>query len=281
MNGYHKKDPHMDYKGYSLIDKRSLLRGPKPTSDKFISCIGAAQTFGRWSVKSYPELLGNEIGIDAYNLSAGGYGPEDAWIDLCLDIINSSEVCIVQVPSARCQSIPSRRLYARGSHYLENGRVVGKSKRKAHMVRGGNRIKAGDYWKREFKTLTKSQAKSRIDEVLDLYIESFKKLFSKIKVPTILLYIGRNPPIDEDSHDFRHPFQSRGPIGTFPHFVTKSTINRLCELSDRYVEYVHGEIDAPVIRNGRPFRNGYYPTQDMYETLAKKLSPVVKNIIET
>ena len=279
MNDYHQRDPHMDYKSYILDEGPYRLRGPKPTSDTFISCIGAAQTFGRWTAKSYPELLGNEIGIDAYNISTGGYGPEDTWIDLYLDIINSSEVCIIQIASARCQSIPSRGVVSRGKDYIEGGEILGKSNL-GYGVRGGVKIKAEDYWRREFKTLTKSQAKSRVDEMLDLYVGAYEELFSKIKVPTILLYIGHKPAIDETSHDFRQPVTPTSAAGPFPHWVTKSTINRLCELSDRYVEHVHGKFRAVVIDEGRRIWNRYYPTQGMYETLVKKLTPVVKNIIE-
>jgi hypothetical protein len=261
--GYQFLDPHIDYKIYKYNFKSGghrWFRGPKPTSDKFISCIGAAQTYGRWSSKSYPELLGNEIGLDAYNISSGGWDLSSPHINKSIDLLNTSRCCIVQIMSARCQRIPSRGIVGAGKNY---------------KMHDGSKINTRLYWKQQFETMTKSEANDAICEMNDLYVETYEKLISKIKVPTILLYVGQNSAIDETSYDFR-----KGATG-YPHWITKSTIKRLCKISDHYVEYVHGPVRSMEIKDGVPYVNTYYPTQEMYELLVKKLIPIVKNIIDT
>ena len=272
---YQKKDPHMDYKCYVLKNDKRPLRGPRPSTEKFLVALGAGQTFGRWCDKSYPELLGEKVGIDVYNISDGGAGPDDNWIKNYFDVINSSEMCIVQVMSGRCQSIPSRGVYDRGSHYVEGGRVLTRKNWKNFFVEGGEEIWSEVYWKRLHERLTAGEYVDRVNEVLDLYVDSYKRLLSRIRVPTILLYIGHRKPLNEDLSDMHSC------LGTFPHFITKSTINKLKKLTDCYVEHIHGNVDKSKLKNGHHSDTSYYPSQDIYEKVASKLTPVVINILKT
>ena len=166
----------------------------------------------------------------------------------------------MQIMSARCQRIPSRGIVGAGVNY---------------QMHDGSSIETGLYWEQQFEAMTRPQANGAICEMNDLYVKSYEKLISKIKVPIVLLYIGKNPAIDETSYDFR-----KGHSG-FPQWVTRSTIKRLCKLSDHYVEYAHGPVESMVTKDQAPHVNRYYPTQKMYEILVKKLTPTIKSIIDT
>ena len=75
IGGYQQIDPHIDYRVFEVkLGKGSKwFRGPEPKTNNFISCIGAAQTWGRLCEKSYPQLFTELSGIDAFNISLGGF----------------------------------------------------------------------------------------------------------------------------------------------------------------------------------------------------------------
>jgi len=94
--GYQLSDAHIvDYQVYQLPGVRGVFRGPPLTSDRYVACIGAAQTFGRFVQNPFPSLLAEALGVEALNLGRGGVGPSFALSEPGLmDSINRAEAAI-------------------------------------------------------------------------------------------------------------------------------------------------------------------------------------------
>src|SRR5437016_3173502 len=109
--GYQERDSHiLDYDLYELPGVRPYpgngrFRGPRLASDRYIACVGAAQTFGCFCAEPFPFLLRQRLGMDALNLGYGGASPSfHASSPAIMDYINRARVVIVQILSGRSQS---------------------------------------------------------------------------------------------------------------------------------------------------------------------------------
>src|SRR5690242_3268014 len=65
---------HFDYAEYAVPGiSRQLLRGPAVSRARpYFVCIGAAQTFGRFVHRPYPQLLAQSLGLQALNFGVAG-----------------------------------------------------------------------------------------------------------------------------------------------------------------------------------------------------------------
>ena len=80
------------------------LSGPNPWSPffkKYGVAVGAAQTFGRFCPKAYPQLVWEATGVSVVNLGFAGAGPRMFLRPGPLSLINQAAFVIVQVMSSR------------------------------------------------------------------------------------------------------------------------------------------------------------------------------------
>jgi hypothetical protein len=239
--GYQKMDPHIDYNVYKvkLGKYEQWFRGPEPTTDNFISCIGAAQTWGRLCEKSYPQLFTELSGTESLNISLGGFDLRSVHLNPMLDKINSSKFCVLQIMSGRCQHIPSRGII--------------KATNKYHFS-DGSKQPAWKYWSEQFKSMNTVECEQAFQELNHLYVNSYEKIISKIKVPIILLYVGSRKPHEDDF------YKSKKISYQFPHWVSAKSVDLIKRMCGYYIEEIY---DYTL--------NNYYPTQSTYESIASKL----------
>jgi hypothetical protein len=78
--GYQKRDYEIiDYELFQLEGIGRPFRGPRPAvlePGRYAAFVGAAQTFGCYTPKPFPRLLGEALGIETFNLGVAGAGPE-------------------------------------------------------------------------------------------------------------------------------------------------------------------------------------------------------------
>ena len=241
MGGYQKMDPHIDYDVFKVKTGKyeKWFRGPEPKTDNFISCIGAAQTWGRLCVKSYPQLFTELSGTESLNISLGGFDLRSTHLNFLYDRINSSKFCVLQIMSGRCQRIPSRGII--------------KATNKYHFS-DGSRQPAWKYWSKQFKSMSTMECEQALQELNDLYVNSYKQIISKIKVPIILLYVGSKKPHKD------HFYRSKKISKQFPHWISSKSVNLIKRMCGYYIEEIYN-----------PKFNNYYPPQSTYESIASKL----------
>lgn len=268
-------DPWMNYNSYALNDYE--FRGPRPQSDKFISCLGAAQTFGRFCYNPFPTLIRHFLKIETYNFGYPGAGPRFLGFTSTdqLDIINKSQVCIVQVMS---------------------GRSVGNSRFKCLGKNWGTNLDTGEegvsqkFWEFCIENYSEETLKQLMLETEEEYILAYEQLANKISVPTILLFMRRF-----DNTGSKGVSNISQLLGDFPHIVTSDTIKRVSVFFDHFVDSVCDEglpqrYAFPVKNRyhsthlGQEEKvlthNNYYPSQDMHFDAFDKLKPCVVDIIK-
>lgn len=277
--GYQQTDAHIiDYELYQLPGIRCHFRGPPITSDQYVACVGAAQTFGRFVSTPFPRLISRALGVDALNLGRGGAGPTFPLSNpKLLDYINRARIVIVQVLSGRSQS---NSLF----------RILG------HGMRGINLVDGREVTADEFYTWLVNQdarlARKIIDETRENYVLAMAELLNAIKPPKILFWFSMRSP--EYSEQLSLPVWRLW--GEFPQLVNRTMIEQLRDLADIYIECVsrRGSPQPLFDRSGNPtsFRgfspsptqavmqnqNCYYPSPEMHEDAATLLIPACRDL---
>ena len=222
----------VDYQLYRLPDIDFVLRGPYWPFDgdvPTISFVGAAQTFGTFAKYPFANLLGDMCSAQVLNLGRGGAGPGFYCnAPNVIRRINQSSACVVQVMSVRsgAENRYMKTLEGLASVVLNFG---------PHK----NETMPGE---RAFGLLAKALDRpSFVELVLETrenFIRQYEALAAVITVPTILLFVGKNPPLPE-TRESEGPGQVKDMIGSHPHMVTKSVFERISAFFDFSV-MVHG-----------------------------------------
>jgi hypothetical protein len=286
-NAYSKPDFEVvDYQSFLLdpllTDHQTgeglMIRGPKPRNiddGEFFSCIGAAQTFGRFCEMPYPTLLQKKLGLNVLNFGRGGAGPsffsEDKTI--LFDYINKGKLAIIQVMSGRSES---------NSEFHSNG--LGFYTR----VSDGSWIGCDDAFRELLQRKDDGYLKQIVAEVRFNWVQSYKKLLKRITVPKILFWFStRNPHYSEEYETIESLF------GKFPQLVNASMISELKVFCNDYVECVTSRgyphkltsrfTGDPVTIvddwGGRWTENWYYPSPEMHRDAAHKIEKSVRKIV--
>lgn len=271
-----------DYQIYcldeALMDRQTdtplLLRGPKPESlDKgnYFVCMGAAQTFGRFCKKPYPILLQERLGIPALNISRGGAGPSFFSKDneKLLDYCNNARFVVVQVLSGRSES-----------NSLFKSKGLGTYVRRSD----GTSISCDEAFKELLGNYDISYARQIVAETRANWVEHYKELLESIQAHTILFWFStRKPTYRENYRDVYKLF------GEYPQLVTLEMVDQVKPYSNQYVECTSKRgISHRLINRftGQPTtvkdewgggvwkRNWYYPSPEMHQIAARKLSKV-------
>jgi hypothetical protein len=279
----------VDYQCYCLDERvhdpswyRPLrVRGPRPERIEpggYFICLGAAQTFGRFCARPFPNLLEERLGLPCLNISHGGAGP----LFFCLEneallgYLNSARFVIVQVMSARSES-----------NSLFESRGVGHYRRRSD----GQDFGCDQAFADLLRSRPRSFVESIVEETRQSWLSSYQTLLSAIHVPKILLWYSTRRP------EYRQSWNSvTGLFGAFPQLVNAAMVARLREMGDGYVECTSKRgLPQPLIDRftgkrttvtdpwtSAPWKeNWYYPSPEMHEDAADALEPICRLLAQS
>jgi hypothetical protein len=263
--------PHFDYRlqGVDQLGRREF-RGPIPDLGKpYFTCIGAAQTFGRFCERPYSMMLSEALALPVLNLGMGGAGPTAFLDNNIIALINSSEFVIVQVLSGRSESNSAF------SNSATHGQI-------GVRLRDSKRMRYEAFIKEEFEAFSRGHVSSLVEETRRNWIEHNKQLIEKISVPKILHWFSTVSPERIDNYS-----NWWSVLGRFPQLVNRKMLAEIQEGYDGYVETISSRGSpqklwpSPVQINGTKLIDGwlfnnYYPSPEMHEDAAELLLPVCR-----
>lgn len=299
LSRYQERDHEViDYQMYELGSTGLKMRGPELNliaDEKYIACIGAAQTFGCFCQAPYPDILGEELGMPVLNLGYGGAGPEFYLLqEALLPYINGGQFLVVQVMSGRSQS--NSLFKCQGLEYLQrrsDGAWMGAAAAYRELMAGSSalrRLPLGRIGMSLSRRLAVPAARKIVQETREAWVQSYLQLLEKITVPVILLWFSKRKP--RYVENYSSPSMV---LGEFPQFVNDDMIDRIKDKFDFYVECVSdrgspqklisrftGEAtsvnpasDRTDLGDGKCWdENRYYPSPEMHEDAAAMLLPI-------
>ncbi|MEM7056591.1 MAG: DUF6473 family protein [Pseudomonadota bacterium] len=276
-------EPMFDYKMYRFGRSRQVFRGPQPQlRGKYVSFIGASNTFGRFNDDPFPNLLSENLGVQTLNLGTDGAGPGFFLGDPeVLSAASAAEVCVVQV---MCASAISNRMFS----------VRPRRNMRLHAV---SDLLVGIYPEVEFErfsfvhamlkhlqSLDQSRFKLVINEMKNGWIGRMQTLLNTIETKTVLFWFSR-----------RDPEQSSAEAGSpenYPHFIDRSMIDAVKQIADGYVECTTSvglpqdlTIDGKTVLfrpSGEPIsQNHEFPSPEMHASAAEALAPELKQLLNS
>src|SRR5262245_52319170 len=273
MTEHHYQSQDLPFIDYGLFELPGvaphpgggLFRGPEVTGSGYVSCVGAAQTFGRYVPRPFPELLGERLGLETLNLGSGGAGPKFFTSnDALMRYVNGGRYAIVQVLSGRSVSNRMLRLRHYGSWGVRStdGEHVTAEEFYEQMLDGGPEL-----------------ARTIVAETRHNYVREMIGLLNAITVPKILLWFAIRPPYYVEEYDKGVDHL----LGAPPQLVDQRMIEKIRRYADDYVECVSDrgmpqELTTVLPATGSPYTvvNDYYPSPAMHVDAADALEPVCR-----
>lgn len=276
--GYQDRDAEIiDYQLWKEDGVGGVLRGPKPDNlikDEYISCVGAAQTFGCYVKHTYVEQIGNSLGCGALNLGISGAGPgfflsRPAFIKK----VNQGKLAIVQVMSGRSVA---------NSLYSTNGKEM------LERISDGVKQGAAPMYAELLQSKNSELISAVLHETRNNWVREYIELLDRITVPKILLWFSVRTPEYSAELNNVHDF-----FGEFPQLVNREMINLIKVSADDYIECVTDAgmpqklisqyTGQPVTINKRADLGGnkksyndYYPSPEMHDVAAKIILEKIK-----
>jgi len=268
-HGYQKRDHEIiDYEMFLLPGTRQHLRGPAPKTlavDEYLTCIGAAQTFGCLCSQPYPALLAKGLDLPVLNLGFAGAGSRFFLRDRSLlNYINQGRLAVVQVMSGRSED--NSLFDSRGSEQLTRRS-------------DGARIGAATAYRELLENERPDTVRTIVEETRANWVRSYSRLLGAIQVPTILFWFSQRAPEYEEDYADLH-----GLFGEYPQLVNRAMVDRIRILSDEYVECISsrgfpqrlisrftGEPAAIDMGGQRSEFDTYYPAPEMHADAADAL----------
>jgi hypothetical protein len=283
--GYQECDQHIiDYQMYELTGVAphpgsGQFRGPPVTGSRYIACVGAAQTFGRFCAEPFPMLLRRELAVETMNLGRAGAGPtfHNSSPEL-LRYINNAEVVIVQVLSARSQSNSSFRTWSHARDGVRQSDGV---------------LMPAERFYQELILREPDRVAEIVEETRKAYVRDMLRLLRDITPPAILFWFSVRPPDYTAAYEL--PLDRL--FGSFPQLVNKAMVDQLRVAAERYVECVTARgLPQPLFdREGRRTtvtqqddfgpstvvydHNVYYPSPDMHTDAAAALAGPCRQLL--
>jgi len=274
-------EPMFDYKMYRFGRSRQVFRGPQPKlRGKYVSFIGASNTFGRFNDQPFPDLLAEELGTQTLNLGTDSAGPGFFLGDPeVLSAASSAEACVVQV---MCASAISNRMFS----------VRPRRNMRLHAV---SDLLVGIYPEVEFErfsfvhamlkhlqALDQSRFKLVVNEMKNGWIGRMQTLLNTIETKTVLFWFSRREP-DQNCVEAGNPQY-------YPHFIDRSMIDAVKSIADGYVECTTDvglpqdlTVDGKTVlfrRSGEPIsQNHDFPSPEMHKAAAEALAPELRQIL--
>lgn len=278
---YGKRDHEIvDYKYYDIEGIPGVrFRGPPvPQADlesgNYFTCLGGAQANGIFVQRSFCDIIAEETGLPALNLSVGG-GGAGFYLQApgLIDLLNKGRYTIVQVMTARTE--PNSRYGAYG--FVEAMRDL----------RTRAQVSTMEAWTKIFNE-ERENAPRYVAESLENYVLRYRELAGRIKVPSVLFYFADkdlDEPIDYAASDTLEI------IGKFPQFVDTASVEAIKPLFNAYVEChstrnfgyqltsrftgqpieVDGGSMSSYAAGFKWSTNHYYPSPEMHEDAARAL----------
>jgi hypothetical protein len=272
---YSERDHEIvDYNAYQIPELPYTFRGPKPrlNSGEYIAFLGAAQTFGCFCPKPFPEIIKHNLDVDILNLGMGGAGPDHFNQPKLITLVNDSKVAVLQVLSARSVENSFMKDCTGTITIRETGEKV--SGKEAYRI---------------LLNQSEDYARKIVSETRKNYLSIYKNLLSEIKVPVILFWFSKRKPEYEDDYSNFNKL-----LNDFPHLVNQELLEEIIAECDDYVECISDRgspqkllsrftgkpasvIDGP---GKKPKRfNYYYPSPEMHEDAANKLQNVLSKFL--
>jgi len=240
LNYFFESGHIAEYDLYTLPGVSFTLRGPQwplHASTPSISFLGAAQAFGVFCKYPYANLLGDMCSARVVNFGRGGAGA-GFYLDqpAVLDYVNNTTCCVVQVMSAR-SSIENSYMtspYGLAGVKFKKGPLEGRSFM-GHIA-----------FPKLHEVLPADEFYEIVEETRAGYIEQMIRLAERIKVPKVLLYVGRNPPLTDLPADTQPKLGDL--FGIHPHMVTGAMVEKIGRHFDATVVVYGPEgFDKPLV----------------------------------
>ncbi len=258
--GYQKKDPFIDYK--LVKNGRLYLRDTDLDKDAVVSCLGSANTFGRFVETPYSHLLRDSLGENVYNMGIGGIGPTDKCLKYLIPYINNTEICILEVMSGRSISNPKYEcIKATSGINLYTNEMCSPY----------------EFWKYCIDEIDSREITELIDATMELYLDAYTNIIEQIEVPIILVYSGLNTP----RRRLKCYKNVKRVVGSFPQLIRYDTVDAIAEKVDYYIENI-GDPNVPhklhgVTSDGM-VTNSYYTSQYTHDRLAKRIEKTIRGM---
>ena len=217
----------VDYKMWRPVSKCVQFRGPAIDLDKpYVVFLGAAQVFGPYAEKPFPQLLQEKSQVNSLNLGIGGASAgwylNNKWFnqkrpEKLLEVINKAELCVLQIMSPK--------------------NVLLEIDTNLRTVAGS----FSSYW----QNVEPKEFYNKLKAAKEKWLQDYFELIDKIKIPIYLFdFSHRDFSFKEDLEGFQASF-SGGPkttfidkvAGFFPQYVDQHMVNQLKKKSDRFYEY--------------------------------------------
>ena len=267
-----------DYDQYRFGRSRQIFRGPAPDlSGEYVACIGGAETFGKFSPVTYPQILEEHLGMPCANWGTPGAGPGFFFKDpVLLEACSRAKVCVISVMSAHSMSNRLFNVFIR-----RNERLRGVSEMMqalypevdfSHYRFVGNMLnQVHDISPERFNVVA--------IEMRNAWLARMKELLSDIETPKVLLWFAQHHP--EEAEAFS-PAEARRVL---PGFVTRKMVSEIAPLVDVFVEYVAdpesaagGEEDRYNSRRGEAVARRF-PSAVMHREVATLLTTPVEALL--
>ena len=222
----------LDYFPCRYGTSRLLFRGPRRSLDRpYIAFLGGTESYGKFVSDPFPDLVEDEFGFGAVNLSLVNAGVDVYLNDPdVLDVARKAEAVVVQVMGA--QNL-SNRFYT--VHPRRNDRFLGATPMLKSMFR------EVDFTEYNFTrhmiqglmTVSPPRFEVVAEELRTAWVSRMRDLLSHLPAErTLLLWVGRKRPPSEGQ---------RITLGQDPLFVTADMIAALRPLASAYAEALVAE----------------------------------------
>jgi len=258
----------VDYDLWRMEGVDESLRGPRPTlRGGFVTCVGAAQTFGTLVRRPYSAALEEMRGGPVLNLGIAGAGPGiflEQFRPL-IEIASRGDAAVLQVLSAR--SVSNRLFDSKGG---ANGL----------RLSDGKFAPMSHHYRDLLEVASHSEVEELVAETRQSWVRLMLELIEVIQVPVVLLWFGKRPP------DYEMGFENFAKLfGGAPQLVNREMVTEVASAAARYVECVTSEgmphtfvsrfDGGPVSiegQDGTPLSStAYYPSPDMHRIAAAML----------
>lgn len=280
--GYQKRDAAViDYELWQATPQGRWLRGPKPEAlppGGYFACVGAAQTFGCFVERPWPQALSDELALPVLNLGIAGAGPALFRQPATLELLRNARFVIYQVMSGR--SADCSRFTSGGGERLRttDGRELGAdvawTEALQHDLAGtGNAVLRG-IKNRLLATFGRKDVRRLVAETRANWTQEFVSLLQEVGRPSALFWFSKRTP-----HHRPRYHSLRALFGEFPQLVDERMVQDVAAHSDHYVECVTSRgSPQPLATPVRPgdagtgkdldvvwTHNAYYPSPEMHE----------------
>jgi hypothetical protein len=290
LSGYAKADYEViDYQMWKFNDMYYHLRGPRPENlepGSYVVCLGAAQTFGRFTPNPYPKLLEMSLGVPVLNLGFAGVGIEFYLNSKLLQLINNAALVVVQATSGR--SLSTSVFDCPDGGGTLSRRNGGENEKPIFA------LEAWRSWMAEIEEqnggrndISKQVILELVNESRAIWVAQMIQLREAIKPKCIFFWFSKRSP--------KYEIHFGAPelvFGEFPQLIDEGCFKAADQIFDGTAICVtdRGSPQPLISRfTGRPHilnpafkhptSNAYYPSPEMHEDAASALEPIIRSLI--